>query len=120
MMSNETDRTERPSVLLISVDALKPEFVFRQEAHGVRLLNISRYFLENGMEADLDIAFTQREEEGMTLYDPRVDYRGDNADCTAFMNGYMDWSLMENPWTWERLDTLPFAAYRELFTNNIP
>ncbi len=76
-------------------------------------------FLENGMEADLDIAFTQREEEGMTLYDPRVDYRGDNADCTAFMNGYMDWSLMENPWTWERLDTLPFAAYRELFLEDV-
>lgn len=64
MMSNETDRTERPSVLLISVDALKPEFVFRQEAHGVRLPNISRYFLENGMAS----------EEGMVSVFPTFTY----------------------------------------------
>ncbi|RKJ02709.1 alkaline phosphatase family protein [bacterium D16-54] len=41
----------RPSVLLISVDALKPEFVFEQERLGIRLPNITRYFLENGLTA---------------------------------------------------------------------
>jgi len=37
--------------LLISVDALKPEFVFEQERLGIRLPNITRYFLENGLTA---------------------------------------------------------------------
>ena len=32
---------ERASVLLVSVDALKPEFVFEQERLGVSLPNIS-------------------------------------------------------------------------------
>lgn len=44
---NET----RPSVLLISVDALKPEFVFEQERLGVRLPNITKYFVEQGLTA---------------------------------------------------------------------
>lgn len=38
----------RPSVLLISVDALKPEFVFEQERLGIDLPNISRYFVKGG------------------------------------------------------------------------
>lgn len=38
----------RPSVLLVSVDALKPEFVFEQERLGIKLPNISRYFVEGG------------------------------------------------------------------------
>lgn len=36
------------SVLLVSVDALKPEFVFEQERLGISLPNISKYFVENG------------------------------------------------------------------------
>lgn len=46
---NNTD--QRPSVLLISVDALKPEFVFEQERLGVTLPNITHYFVENGLTA---------------------------------------------------------------------
>lgn len=38
----------RPSVLLVSVDALKPEFVFEQKRLGISLPNISRYFVEGG------------------------------------------------------------------------
>lgn len=38
----------RPSVLLISVDALKPEFVFEQERLGISLPNITRYFVDGG------------------------------------------------------------------------
>lgn len=38
----------RPSVLLVSVDALKPEFVFEQERLGISLPNITRYFVEGG------------------------------------------------------------------------
>lgn len=38
----------RPSVLLVSVDALKPEFVFEQEKVGVNLPNITKYFAEGG------------------------------------------------------------------------
>lgn len=41
----------KPSVLLISVDALKPEFVFEQERLGVHLPNITKYFVENGLTA---------------------------------------------------------------------
>ncbi len=33
------------------MDALKPEFVFEQERLGIRLPNITRYFLENGLTA---------------------------------------------------------------------
>lgn len=41
----------RPSILLISVDALKPEFVFDQERLGLHLPNITHYFVENGLTA---------------------------------------------------------------------
>lgn len=41
----------RPSVLLISVDALKPDYVFEQEKTGVKLPNIMKYFVENGKTA---------------------------------------------------------------------
>lgn len=43
---------ERPSVLLISVDALKPDYVFEQEKTGVDLPVITRYFIENGRTAE--------------------------------------------------------------------
>lgn len=39
----------RPSILLVSVDALKPEFVFEQERLGISLPNITNYFVENGL-----------------------------------------------------------------------
>ena len=41
----------KPSVLLISIDALKPEFVFEAERIGVNLPNIKKYFIENGTYA---------------------------------------------------------------------
>lgn len=43
--------SRKPSVLLVSVDALKPEFVFEQERVGVHLPNITKYFVENGITA---------------------------------------------------------------------
>ena len=46
-----SNRSRNPSVLLISVDALKPEFVFEQERLGVHLPNITKYFVENGLTA---------------------------------------------------------------------
>lgn len=39
------------NVLLISVDALKPEFVLEQERLGISLPNISKYFVEGGAVA---------------------------------------------------------------------
>ena len=51
-MSCKTQKeNKKPSVLLISVDALKPEFVFEQERVGVKLPNITKYFKESGMTA---------------------------------------------------------------------
>ena len=50
MLQND-HKQDAPSVLLISVDALKPEFVFEQERLGVHLPNITNYFLENGLTA---------------------------------------------------------------------
>lgn len=50
-MLQTNDRKNTPSVLLVSVDALKPEFVFEQERLGVNLPNITRYFVENGLTA---------------------------------------------------------------------
>ncbi|RDY28503.1 alkaline phosphatase family protein [Romboutsia weinsteinii] len=41
----------KPSVLLISIDALKPEFVFDSERIGVNLPNLKKYFVENGTYA---------------------------------------------------------------------
>ena len=42
---------ERASVLLVSVDALKPEFVFEQERLGVSLPNITRCLVDQGITA---------------------------------------------------------------------
>lgn len=39
------------SVLLISIDALKPEFVFEQERLGISLPNLTKYFIEKGTRA---------------------------------------------------------------------
>lgn len=51
-MSLQMDnKMSSPSVLLVSVDALKPEFVFEQERLGVNLPNITEYFVENGLTA---------------------------------------------------------------------
>ena len=50
-MIQANDAKNTPSVLLVSVDALKPEFVFEQERLGVNLPNITKYFLENGLTA---------------------------------------------------------------------
>ena len=36
---------QKSSVLLISVDALKPDYVFEQEKTGVSLPNITKYFI---------------------------------------------------------------------------
>ena len=44
-------QAEMPSVLLVSIDALKPEFVFEQKRLGVELPVITRYFVENGLTA---------------------------------------------------------------------
>ena len=45
------NRKNSPSVLLVSVDALKPEFVFEQERLGIHLPNITQCFVENGLTA---------------------------------------------------------------------
>lgn len=50
-MNCDRKENEKPSVLLVSVDALKPEFVFEQERMGVNLPNITKYFKENGIAA---------------------------------------------------------------------
>lgn len=50
-MTFQKNREGRPSVLLVSVDALKPEFVFEQERLGVNLPNIKRLFAESGLFA---------------------------------------------------------------------
>ena len=36
--------SNKPSVLLISIDALKPEFVFESERIGVNLPNLKKIF----------------------------------------------------------------------------
>lgn len=76
-------------------------------------------FIENGMKAELVISFIKGEDESMVTYEPVVDYQGDNADCTDFINGYMDWSLFNSPWSFERLDTISFACYREQYLEDV-
>lgn len=41
----------KPSVVLLSIDALKPEFIFESEKIGVKLPNLNKYFLDNGTYA---------------------------------------------------------------------
>ena len=51
---------QRPSVLLISVDALKPDYVFEQERLGVKLPAITRCFVEGGRTAREGMCFHAR------------------------------------------------------------
>lgn len=51
MSCKAQEKNKKPSVLLVSVDALKPEFVFEQERLGVKLPNITKYFVESGLAA---------------------------------------------------------------------
>lgn len=76
-------------------------------------------FVENGMDARLTISFVQEPFMEMMTYKPRFVYEGDNADCTEFMNAYLDWSLFKSPWPFSRIDTLSFAEYREKFQEDI-
>lgn len=77
-------------------------------------------FIENGMQAELTIGFVQKNDEKYGIfYEPQVEYKGDNGDCTAFLKAYEDWSLMKNPWPFTRLDTLSFAEYREKFLEDV-
>lgn len=39
---------KKPNVILISVDALKPEFVFEQERLGISLPNLTKHFCQGG------------------------------------------------------------------------
>lgn len=50
-MLQTANKNNNPSILLVSVDALKPEFVFEQERLGVNLPTITKYFVENGLTA---------------------------------------------------------------------
>lgn len=50
-MLQTVNKKDTPSILLVSVDALKPEFVFEQERLGIHLPNITKYFVENGLTA---------------------------------------------------------------------
>lgn len=51
MDSKMKEVQKKASVLLVSVDAMKPEFVFEQERLGIRLPNITRFLREQGLTA---------------------------------------------------------------------
>lgn len=42
---------QKPSVMLISIDALKPDYLFKQNDIGVNLPNLTKYFIKNGTYA---------------------------------------------------------------------
>lgn len=50
-MKEHVEHTRKPSVLLVSVDALKPEFLFEQERLGISLPFLTSYFLKGGRVA---------------------------------------------------------------------
>lgn len=66
-------KDKRPSVLLISVDAMKPEFIFKAEERGVKLPNIQKYFVENGTYAS----------EGMQGVFPSITYPSHQSMITG-------------------------------------
>ena len=68
-------------------------------------------FLENGMEAELDIAFHTEKRGENSFYVPEVVFTGDNADCYYFSKAHQHWQY--NPWPFERLKAISFAQYRE-------
>ncbi|SCY40414.1 Predicted pyrophosphatase or phosphodiesterase, AlkP superfamily [Desulfoluna spongiiphila] len=49
------NKTIRPSVVLVSIDAVKPEFIFDSERLGLNLPNLRKYFVENGTHASRGI-----------------------------------------------------------------
>ena len=50
-MKEHVEHTRKPSVLLVSIDALKPEFLFEQERLGISLPFLTSYFLNGGRVA---------------------------------------------------------------------
>ena len=50
-MKEQVQHVRKPSVLLISIDALKPEFLFEQERLGISLPFLTSYFLKGGCVA---------------------------------------------------------------------
>ena len=75
------------------------------------------FFLEPGMKANLKIGIKEVEQDGEKYNKMVVDYHGDNRDCYDYLNGDAD-DLFER-WPFERIDTLTFATYRELFLKDI-
>lgn len=74
-------------------------------------------FLENGMDARLDISFHQEKDDDQLVNVVDVIYTGDNADCYQFLKDYEGWQY-EN-WPFSRLDTMRFAGYREGYSQNV-
>lgn len=100
----------KPSVLLISVDALKPEFLFNQKDLNVELPNITHYFLKNGVYAAEGVksvfpAFTYPCHQSIiTGVNPSVHGIVNNVlfDPTEVHNGAWNWFTCKNTETlWE-------------------
>lgn len=70
------------------------------------------FFLEDGMQADLQITFTETLVDGKPQTDMSVTYSGDNKDCYDFIrqNGVIE---HYKNWPFERINGMPFKVYRQ-------
>ena len=72
-------------------------------------------YLEKGMKADLQMSIDNVVVEGKPAKNLSVAYSGDNKECTDYLNKTQGYLLLNatDTWSWERIDTISFAEYRE-------
>ena len=72
-------------------------------------------YLEKGMKADLQMSIDDVVVDGKPSKNLSVAYSGDNKECTDYLNKTQGYLLLNATydWSWERLDTISFAEYRE-------
>lgn len=69
-------------------------------------------FVEDKMNADLQISFAQREQYGEKVTVLDIDYSGDNKDCFDY-NQERDGMRNYAEWPWEKLSVTVFSIYRK-------
>ncbi len=97
-----------------SIHVLTPSTAYLQ-AEEMRA--VTSLFVEPGMKADLQIQIVKQREDGQLVNKMLVGYSGDNRDCFDFLHA--EGEDLFDRWPFERIDTLTFARYRELFLQDM-
>lgn len=93
----------------ITVNVVEPgtAYVFCEEPKASAMI-----FIEDKMQADMQISFAQKEQYGEKANYLDINYTGDNKDCFEFMKTD---DMMGNydKWPWDKLATVDFNTYRK-------